>query len=303
MELNFCIAGGRGFIGKILRKCLANYKCRVLILTRKPEFFTPFSNNEFSLYWDGVFLESKIFEDLDVFVNLSGETISGRLTNFRKDLIYKSRILSTKAIVDAIINSKKLPKYFFQASAIGIYKESKEFIYEDSAYGNDFLADLVKSWENEALFLKNLPLKLFILRFGLILGREGGIYNKLNKYFKNGLGVIPGFGNYFLSWLYEKDLAEAFIFLLKNGKGGIYNFTSPNPVKGKKFFKAWASSYGKPVFFFIPFIFLQLAYGKEIKDVLGKSLKVYPKALIDEGFNFKFSEIKDTFRDLKGNGA
>ncbi len=300
--MNFCIAGGRGFIGKILRKKLAFKDSKVLILSRRLGSFYSFSGNEYCILWDGKKLGSDIFKETDVFVNLAGETIYGRINKKKKEKIYKSRINSTRAIVNSILNSKNYPKYFFQASAIGIYKDSNNLIYENSPYDNDFLADVVKDWESELLPLKELPIKLFILRFGVVLGKEGGMFRKMDKLFKIGLGAIPGSGDYHISWIYEKDLLRAFEFLFENSKGGVYNFTSPNPVKAKEFFKEWAKAHKKWVLFKIPFFLLKLFYGKEIKNIIGKNLKVYPKALKDENFDFSYLSIEKVFKELTFKG-
>jgi len=297
-SMNFCIAGGRGFIGKILRENFSQMGSKVLILSRRLGSFYSFSQNEFCILWDGKKLSPEIIKETEVFINLEGETINGKLNKKKKEKIYKSRINSTRAIVNSILNSKKYPKYFFQASAIGIYKESENEINENSPYDNDFLANVVKDWENEVMPLKDLPIKLFIMRFGVVLGKEGGIFKNMDKLFKFGIGAIPGKGDYHISWIYKKDLVDAFMFLLENGKGGIYNFTSPKPIKGKDFFKEWGIAHKKWVFLHIPFLFLKLIYGKEIKEIIGKNLKVSPKALLSENFNFSYLDVKKVFEEL-----
>ncbi len=298
MNFKFCISGGTGFIGKILRKGLAKSNADVLVITRNQKYFYPLSNREYCVLWDGKFLDNSFLEDVDVFINLSGETIAGRMGEKKKELIYKSRIESTKAIVNSIKNSKTYPKYFFQASAIGIYKELEEPIYENSPYDNDFLGSLVQEWEREARELEKLDINLYILRFGVVLGKNGGIFKMLNPFFKRGLGVILGKGDYHISWIYEGDLARAFKFLLQKGKGGVYNFTSPKPIKGKDFFKTWGRVYKKPVFIYFPFFLLQIFLGKEAKRIMGKNLKVIPKALLEENFNFSEENLKDVFLKL-----
>lgn len=298
MNLNFCIAGGRGFIGKIIRKSLVGSENRVFILSRQRGTSLAYSNNEFRILWDGKYLDPEVIKDMDVFINLSGESIDGRLGKEKKELIYKSRIDSTKAIVNAILKSKKIPDYFFQASATGIYKESEDIIDENSSFDEDFISNVVKGWEDEIKPLRNLEMKLFIMRFGVVLGRDGGIFKKMNSLFKLGLGGIPGSGNYYISWIYEKDLIRAMDFLQKNGKSGVYNFVSPGPVRGFEFFKAWGSAHKKPVIFHIPFFLLSLIYGKEIKSIIGKNLNVHPGALKGLKFDFLFEDIKDAFIDL-----
>lgn len=298
MNLNFCIAGGRGFIGKILRKELSITEERVLVLSRKLGSATYFSNNEFRIFWDGKNLDSKLIEGVDVFINLSGENIFGRLNKAKKDKILRSRIEATRGIVNSILKVEKKPKYFFQASAVGIYKGEEGFIDENSPLGDDFLAEVVKGWEMEVEPLKNFPINLFIMRFGVVLGKNGGIYKKLNKYFKLGIGAILGDGNYHIPWIYENEVVSIFKFLINNAKGGVYNFVSPKPITAKELFKAWGRAYKKPVFLYIPFFLINIFLGKESKNIWGKDLKVIPKALLNLNFNFSYDNISNVFEEL-----
>lgn len=297
MSLNFCIAGGRGFIGKMLRRGLSSQKM-VYLLSRKVGTSSCYSNKEFIINWDGRSLDSEIFKDIDVFVNLSGESIYGRLSDKKKKKIYSSRVYTTRAIVESIKKAKVKPRYFFQASAIGIYKESKDFLTERSSWDEDFFAQVVKDWEREVNILKEMDIKLFIMRFGVVLGKEGGIFKKLNPFIKTGLFAIPGSGENYISWIYEKDLIRAFLFLLNEGEGGIYNFTSPHPVMAKEFFKKWGLVLKKPVFLHIPFFFLKLIFGKDVKSILGKDLKVYPEALENKNFKFLYINLFEVFKEL-----
>lgn len=299
MNLNYCIAGGRGFIGKILRREISK-EGNVYILSRKVGTSSAYSSSEFRINWDGSYLDPGIFKDVDVFINLAGESVYGRLSHKKKERIYRSRVITTRAIVEAIKKAEKKPEYFFQASAIGIYKESHDFLTEKSPSDKDFLAQVVKDWEREAMVLREMGIKLFIMRFGVVLGAEGGIFKKLNPLMKTGLFAIPGDGRYFISWIYEKDLLRAFKFLLKKGKGGIYNFTSPSTEMARVFFKKWGLALNRPVFLHIPFIFLYLIFGMDIKSILGKDLKVYPKALKDENFNFLYEDLQNVFKELCG---
>lgn len=297
MSLNFCIAGGRGFIGKILRRGLSS-QGRVYVLSRKVGTSSICSSNEFIINWNGKYLNPDIFKEIDIFINLSGESIYGRLNARKRKKIYNSRIYPTRAIVEAIKNSKVKPGYFFQASAIGIYKEQRDFLTENSPSDEDFLANVVKDWEREVEILKEMDIKLFIMRFGVVLGKDGGVFKKLNPLIKTGLFAIPGKGNNFISWIYEKDLWRAFYFLLRKGESGVYNFTSPHPVMARNFFKQWGFALKKPVFLHIPFILLRLILGREIKSILGKDLKVYPEALVRRNFNFSYTDTLQVFEEL-----
>jgi len=104
--LTVAITGSSGFIGSALRHFLTTGGHRVVpVVRRKPDA----ARGEIS--WDP--MEGKIDADglsgLDAVVHLAGESISGvRWTTSKKRAIWKSRVMGTRVIVDAL-NSLKNP--------------------------------------------------------------------------------------------------------------------------------------------------------------------------------------------------
>jgi NAD dependent epimerase/dehydratase family enzyme len=60
-------------------------------------------------------------------------------------------------VVSAIAKIDKRPQVLLSASAIGYYgNRGDEVVTEESAPGSDFLAELAKEWENEAVKAEKL---------------------------------------------------------------------------------------------------------------------------------------------------
>ena len=105
--MTLAISGSTGFVGSYLRKHFEE----------KGDTVVPLSRQELE---DLDLLKQKISQ-ADVVINLAGANIFKRWTSHYKDILFKSRIDTTKAIVKAI-NSLDTKPLFISTSAIGIYK-------------------------------------------------------------------------------------------------------------------------------------------------------------------------------------
>ena len=113
-------------------------------------------------------------QGVDVVINLAGAPIIKRWSEEYKKVLHVSRIETTRTLVDAI--NKSDVKHFISTSAVGVYKNNTPSDESTVALGDDFLASLVKDWETEA---KRCIKKTTILRFGIILGSDGGALKQM----------------------------------------------------------------------------------------------------------------------------
>ncbi len=225
-------------------------------------------------------------------INLAGAPIIKRWSKDYKKVLYDSRINTTKKVVRAINESDV--KYLISTSAIGIYPDDKECDEDCKSLSSDFLGNLSRAWEAET---QKCNKNLAILRFGVVLGKEGGALKKMLLPFKLGLGGPIGKGNMYTSWIDISDLLNIYEFILKKGLTGILNAVSPNPVTNKNFTKALAKVLGRPAFLPVPPLALKIIYG-EAASVLISSKKVFPKRLLKEGFDFKYPNIEKSLRHI-----
>ncbi len=282
------ISGGTGFIGKPLTEELISSGHELIIISRAQR------NNEKDITyipWDKEAIQSAINKS-DIVINLAGESIAAkRWTKEQKDLLYKSRIVTTQLIVNAINNSPNKLKKLINASAIGIYGDRKdEKLTEKSQSGSGFLSDLCKEWEAEA---KKAKTSVIVLRTGIVLGKGGGALEKIIPPFKMFLGGPLGCGNQYMPWIAIDDVIGLIKFAIENDNvSGVLNVTSPNPVTNKEFSNVLGKVLHRPTFMPAPEFALKLLLG-EMSELLLSSQRVIPERALQLGYKFKYFELED----------
>jgi len=162
---------------------------------------------------------------------------------------------------------------------------------EESPAGNDFLARVAADWEAEAKKAQEKGVRVVITRFGIVPGDKGGALSQMIPLFKKFIGGPIGSGRQWFSWVHIKDLAEAFVFLLKHTDiTGPVNVCSPNPIRIKDLAKAIGSVLNRPSFMPAPGFLIRLFLG-EFGSVILKGQRVIPKRLLESGFSFKHPDI------------
>lgn len=230
-------------------------------------------------------------------INLAGANIINRWSEEYKKLLYSSRIDTTKALVKAMESCEEKPQIFISTSAVGIYDNKRTYDETDFEYSNDFLSNLCLDWEKEALKAQDLNIRTVIFRFGIVMG-HGGALQKMLTPFKLGLGGTIGDGSQAFSFIHIDDLKRAYLFVSENENlKGVFNLTAPNPTTNYGLTKALGKSLNRPTFLPVPSFVLNLIFSEGAK-VLTDGQSVYPKKLIDNGFEFIFKDIENTVEDL-----
>ena len=235
----------------------------------------------------------------DVVINLAGAPILQRWTTKNKNEIIRSRIDSTQNIVEAInrLPIENRPDLFISASAIGIYSPDKVHTEESTSFSNDFVAEVVKGWENASDDL-NPEVRKVIFRIGLILGKEAKTIQNLIPVIKLGLGGKIGSGKQPFPFIHIADAIRAFLWSIENKNArGIYNLVAPDNIDNKTFTKTLAESLNRQAIFTVPEFVLKIALG-EASALLLQSPQVIPARLINEGFNFTFPDIKSCINEI-----
>ena len=144
----------------------------------------------------------------DLIFNLAGRNIFQRWTRKTKRRIYDSRILTTRNLVAALPADSR--SVLISTSAVGYYGDCGDSeLNEDSPAGNDFLADLARDWEHEALKAEARGMRVVLTRFGVILGPGGGALAKMIPAFKSFMGGPLGSGRQWFPWIHVQDLVKA----------------------------------------------------------------------------------------------
>ncbi|PHQ65213.1 MAG: TIGR01777 family protein, partial [Sulfurimonas sp.] len=171
---------------------------------------------------------AKDINGCDVLINLSGATILARWSKAYKNVLYNSRINTTRKLVDAIALCSKKPILFISASAVGIYDSEAKHDDYSTEYADDFLSHICKDWEAEARRAEQYGVRSVQTRFGVIYAKEGGAMQKMLPPFKMGVGGKLGDGYQIISWIYLEDLVRAYEFIINRHElKGAINFTTP----------------------------------------------------------------------------
>lgn len=234
-------------------------------------------------------------EGADMVINLAGAPIIGRWSEEYKKTLESSRIETASKLVRAICAMQNRPKSFFSASAVGYYEEGEndEYSYKKA---DDFLGDLCERWENEARKIEACGVKCVNMRFGIVIGKNGGALAQMLPIFKAGLGGKIGSGKQGFSWIHLSDLAKAVLFIYEKELDGAFNFTAPNPTTNEGLTKALGHALSRPTIFPVPEFALRLLYSEGAK-VLTSGQKVYPKKLLEAGFAFQYGKIEEAIKD------
>ena len=299
--MNVFITGGTGFLGAAITEKLLAEGHLVTILSRSRQNRTAragLSYTEGNPTRSGSWQEE--IGEHDVVINLAGASIFRTWNAKNKEAIYKSRIRTTRNIVDAIAKHTGKEIILLSGSAVGYYgfKDDEE-LDESGMPGDDFLATVVKDWESEAIRAEKNGARVVLCRIGVILGKDGGALSKMLSVFKWGIGSPLGSGSQWFSWVSLLDLVNMFLFLMENESiSGPVNCTSPNPVTNRQMTKALGKALHRPVILpSVPAFMIKGVLG-EFSDVFVKGQKVIPGILLENGFDFEFPEIKDAFSHL-----
>lgn len=231
-------------------------------------------------------------QGVDAVFNLAGAPIIKRWNDEYKKLLFSSRIDTTAKLVSAI--NKSDVKHFISTSAIGAYPDNEVCDEFSKERANDYLGYLTEKWEEEAL---KCTKPTSIIRFGVILGNDDGALKSMILPFKLALGGIIGNGKMMFSWIDIDDLVSMYKFILDNNATGVFNAVSPNPVSNYVYTKSLGKVLKRPTVFPLPIFVLKIIFG-EGSTVLSGSKEIYPKRILDLGFDFKYKTIDESLVHL-----
>lgn len=292
--MNILISGGTGFIGSAITNIFLQQNNQVTILSRvrskllKPARFIQSIN------------QINANEKIDIIINLAGSTISKKWSETYKRILISSRVEVTRSLITLIKSLKQKPDLLISASAIGYYgAQNSNYLDENSSYIDDFTHELCNLWELEAQKAEELGVRTCITRLGVVLGKNGGALEKMLPLFKLGLGGKIGSGKQILSWIHLDDVMDVFNFLILNTEQkGIYNLTSPSPTTNSQFTIELGRELKRPTFFTVPSFLIKMVFGEMGDKLLLSGSAVYPKKLLDNGYEFKFKTIESALKNI-----
>jgi uncharacterized protein (TIGR01777 family) len=283
------VTGSSGLIGSALVPRLEADGHQVTRLRRGPT-------------WDpeGGTLDSGAVAGHDAAVHLAGAGIGDhRWSDEHKRRVLDSRVNGTAALAHAVAGLDPRPHVLVSASAVGYYgNRGSETLNEESAAGDDFLAEVCTRWEAASAPAADAGIRTVRVRTGIVLSPAGGALKPLLPLFKLGLGGRLGNGSQYWSWITIDDTVGAIVHALTNDDVvGAVNVTAPEPVTNAAFASTLGRVLHRPAVLPVPRFALAVRLGGEAADVmLLAGQRVLPAKLEATGYRFRSRSLEDALR-------
>ncbi len=297
--MKFLITGGTGLIGKSIVQLLIEKNHHINVLSRKRVEDT----KQVRYYqWSpkNQTIDFTCIDDVDVIINLAGENIFGLWTKSKKKKILESRVKSLQLLKKLIKNRPNNVKQIISASAIGIFPNSQEIIFDENSTqkGNTFLANVVKEWEREIESLKAFKINVTTVRIGMVFCELGGIIKVLRLISKSRFLSFIGNGDQKISWIHLNDLTELFYKISQKNYNGLIHAVNNNPTTMLDLITNLTNKYKLKVKLFIPAIILKsffrlLCLGDFYEDIANSNKNIVSKSINKVYPNLKYTSLKD----------
>ncbi len=292
------ITGGTGFLGSALTHDLLRDGYNIAVLSRDAGKVARAFGRQVR-----AFTQVEQLPDAGEFlavVNLAGAGIFDRpWSDARKQVLRDSRIGLTQQLVDWFKRSDKAAEVLVNGSAIGFYGDQGQSILDETSQPKaDFAHQLCADWESTALQAEAVGARVCLIRTGLVLGKDGGILQRMLLPFRFGLGGRFGNGSQWMSWIHIDDwVAIVRKMIDQPDMHGAYNAVAPQPVTNQEFSAVLAGLLNRPMLLPMPEILLKVVLGEMATLVLG-SQRVRPQRLLSQGYDFKYTELEVALRNI-----
>ncbi len=297
--MKFLITGGTGLIGKSIVQLLIEKNHHINVLSRKRGEDT----KQIRYYqWSpkNQTIDFTCIDDVDVIINLAGENIFGLWTKSKKKKILESRVKSLQLLKKLIKNRPNNVKQIISASAIGIFPNSQEIIFDENSTqkGNTFLANVVKEWEREIESLKAFKINVTTVRIGMVFCELGGIIKFLRLILKSRFLSFIGNGDQKVSWIHLDDLTELFYKISQKNYNGLIHAVNNNPTTMLDLITNLTNKYKFKVKLFIPSLILKsffrlLCLDDFYEDIANSNKNVVSKRINKVHPDLKYTALKD----------
>ena len=305
--MKIVIPGGSGQVGAILERAFTAAGHNVVILTRNPK-----RPNEVA--WDGSTLGAWTAEidGCDVVINLAGRSVSCRYTPKNLREMMDSRVLSTRAVGQAIAASTTPPHVWLQASTATIYAHTFDTPNDETGTlgGTEpgvpaywaYSVQIAKNWEHEQTKADTPKTRKAALRSAMIMSPDrSGIFDYLSWLTRLGLGGPVAGGHQCVSWIHDQDFTRAVNYLITHDDlEGPVNLAAPEPLPQRTFMRTLRHAWQTPIG--LPATKTMAAIGafalRSDPELLLKSRRVTPTRLLETGFTFNHPTWDTAAHDL-----
>jgi uncharacterized protein (TIGR01777 family) len=310
MRNRIVVAGGNGFIGRLLTDSLVSGNNDVVVLTRSPG---PAAHSIRQVRWDGRTLGdwARELDGARALINLAGRSVNCRYNERNRREILESRVDSTRLLGQAIARCNKPPAVWLNASTATIYKhtfdqpmdEATGVIGATPEAKDVFSIGVARAWEETFEKAPTPATRKVAMRTAMVFAAsKGGAYRVLRGLTRWGLGGAVAGGHQFISWIHEEDLCNSVEWLIdQNDFSGPVNLASPNPIPHLDMMRIIRRECGVP--FGLPATRRMLEVAafvhKTEAELIIKSRRVVPGRLLAAGFQFRFPRMEDAVREIE----
>jgi hypothetical protein len=295
------IAGGSGFLGRILSQWYQDKDVDVVVLSRNPGAQS-FAR---TVAWDGKTLEpwATELEGAAALINLAGRSVNCRYHKANRKAMMDSRIKSTRVLGEAVRRCAAPPVVWLNSSTATIYKhtfgephdEEHGVIGATPQAKDAFSIEVATAWEREFEQTQSPRTRKLLLRSAMVLdSAPGGVFHVLQRLVRFGLGGKMAGGNQWMSWIHSVDFCRVIDWLIeRSDTQGIYNLCAPHPVTNRDMMATLRKALGRKLGF--PAYRWMLEVGafflRTETELMIKSRRVVPARLLADGFDFHCETI------------
>jgi uncharacterized protein len=295
------VTGATGTIGRAVVKELLARGDDVIALSRDPDRARDALGDVEAHAWSDPKSEpapAEALREADGVIHLLGEPIAQRWSDDAKREIRDSRVLGTRNLVATLRDTGARLKTLVSQSATGWYgARGDEPLDESAPAADDFLAEVVRDWEAEAVKAdEEAGLRVVCTRTGVVLSPDGGALEKMLPFFKMGIGGPVAGGKQYVPWVHLDDVVGALLFSLDEEEAsGPVNVTAPRPATNKQLSKSLGRAINRPAIAPVPGFAVKLLYG-QMASIVTTGARVVPKRLEDLGYEFRHADLDEAMR-------
>ncbi|MEV5651212.1 DUF1731 domain-containing protein [Nocardia sp. NPDC052254] len=304
--IDVVIAGGTGALGRHIAADLACRGQRVTILTRHPDPALPFPQIRWDGRTQGEWVNALRGPGRLAVINLAGRLVDCRPTPRNVEMLRRSRVDSTAALVTASTTLDRPIDYWIQAGTTAIWSDAGEMRCTETTplpVGLPQMTGVAQPWE--AAFEGAAAQRWIILRTSIVLDPQARALRRLIALTKAGLGGSVGRGDQWFSWIHIED----WLAIVRAGLGldpeidlpnGIVVAATENPVRNRELMTALRRRLRRPPAPPTPAPLLRIgAVFLRTDPALGLTGRhATSEVLARTGFRFRHPTLDDALADL-----